>query len=89
MIGGSSALKFVALTVIMAQLRDYGRLAEVYRPATYVMLTVAALSLVLAALAPPPLLFVLAVNVLLSAAWWTGIYQFMRYYAEPAESVEA
>ena len=78
LIGGSTAVMFVSVAVIMSRLVDYERLNAVYQPVVRAMAVAAAVALAVSAWRPGPLVFVLALTALLSLTWMVAIALLTR-----------
>ena len=78
LLGGSTAVMFVGVSVIMSQLEDYERLQPVYQPVAGAMIGAAAISLAVAAWRPGPLVFILTLTALLMLTWIAAIALLTR-----------
>ncbi len=76
LLGGSTAVMFIGVAIIMSRLMAYQRMNAVYRPMMGVMTAAAAGALLIALWRPGPFIFVLALSGLLGATWWVGIMLF-------------
>jgi low temperature requirement protein LtrA len=83
--GAGAAAVLGAAMLIAASLRDWRRLGDVYRPLARTCAAVAVACLGVGAARPTPLLFVLALVVLLAIPWSFAVVRLLDSKADPAD----
>lgn len=75
---GSIAVVLVGLMLAMSALADFRRLASIYQPLTWALLSAVGAVVLIGWWRPAPWMLVLAVFALLSAVWWFAVDRWLR-----------